>query len=62
MANLVTVWTIKTGDTLPAIATRVYGDPRLWRPIADANNISNPLLFPDKDRDLGRVLLIPGQR
>jgi len=62
MANLVTVWTIKSGDTLPSIAARVYGDPRLWRPIADANSIPNPLLFPDKDQDLGRVLLIPGKR
>ena len=62
MTNFVKVWTIKTGDTLPEIAGRVYGDPKRWRPIADANHIHNPLLFPDKDKDFGRVLFIPGLR
>ena len=59
--STVQVWTIKIGDNLPLIAAKVYSDPRLWRLIADANNIQNPLLFPDKDQDLGRVLLIPRQ-
>lgn len=72
--STVQVWTIKTGDNLPLIAAKVYSDARLWRQIADANDIHNPLLFPvlppeppqvlppDKEHDLGRVLLIPRQQ
>jgi nucleoid-associated protein YgaU len=56
-----TVWTVKSGDKLPVIAAQVYGDPRLWRPIADANGILNPLRFPGQ-QDFGRLLLIPGQK
>ena len=33
--------TVQQGDTLQAIAYREYGDPSLWRLIADANGISN---------------------
>ena len=36
------VWHVKQGDTLWLIAAQEYGDPSLWRPIADQNNISNP--------------------
>jgi len=61
MINSARVWTVRTGDNLPAIAARVYGDPKRWRPIADANRIDNPLQFPG-EQDLGRLLLIPGQR
>lgn len=61
MANILKVWTIRSGDKLPMIAAKAYGDPGLWRLIADANNIQNPLNFPDTDKDLGRVLLIPSQ-
>jgi nucleoid-associated protein YgaU len=32
----------KLGDTLSGIAAVEYGDPALWRPIADANGIHNP--------------------
>jgi hypothetical protein len=31
------------GESLPALAYRYYGDPGLWRLIARANNITNPL-------------------
>lgn len=62
MVNAVQVWTVKTNDNLPAIAAKTYGNPRLWRLIANANDIHNPLLFPDKELDLGRVLLIPAVR
>ena len=62
MADEVQVWTVKSSDNLLAIATKIYGDPRLWRLIANANDIHNPLLFPDKESDLGRVLLIPVAR
>jgi nucleoid-associated protein YgaU len=62
MVSSVKVWTVKSGDNLPAISAAVYGDPRLWRLIADANDISNPLKFPDRVTDLGRVLMIPERR
>jgi nucleoid-associated protein YgaU len=55
------VWTVKAGDKLPLIAAQVYGDPRQWRPIAEANNIANPLRFPGP-QDLGRLLLVPGEK
>jgi hypothetical protein len=44
----------RTGDTLPAIAFREYGDATLWRPIATANRLSNPL-----DLAPGQELVIP---
>lgn len=34
--------TVKSGDTLWAIADREYGDPGKWRDIAKANGIKNP--------------------
>jgi len=34
---------VKAGDTLQGIAGREYEDARKWRPIAEANNIDNPL-------------------
>ena len=55
-----TVWTVKAVDKLPVIAAQVYGDPRQWRPIAEANGIANPLGSPS-ERDLGRLLLVPGR-
>jgi len=33
---------IKQGDSLWLVAAREYNDPRLWRPIADNNEIDNP--------------------
>jgi nucleoid-associated protein YgaU len=56
-----TIWTVRAGDKLPGIAAQVYGDPRLWRPIADANAIDNPLRFPT-DQDVGRLLLVPSRQ
>lgn len=32
-------WTVRAGDTLPAIAYEVYGDPNRWRAIAEANRL-----------------------
>lgn len=61
MATLTTVWTVRIGDKLPSIAAQVYGDARLWRPIADANDIHNPLRFPT-NQDVGRLLLVPRQQ
>jgi nucleoid-associated protein YgaU len=56
--NKTRVWAIKAGDRLPVIAGEVYGDPRLWRVIAEANDINDPLGFPTTE-DVGRVILVP---
>jgi nucleoid-associated protein YgaU len=56
--NRTTVRTIKAGDHLPVIAAEVYGDPRLWRSIAEANDIDDPIRFPTP-QDVGRVILVP---
>jgi nucleoid-associated protein YgaU len=46
--------TVKIGDTLDRIAAEAYRDPRMWRAIAEANDIDDPLhLTP------GTVLSIP---
>ena len=45
---------VRRGDTLSSIAGREYGDPKMWRPIAEENQIDNPL-----DLQPGRVLVIP---
>lgn len=42
------------GDTLAGIAYREYGDPNLWRAIAEANNVDDPMLLTP-----GTRLLIP---
>jgi hypothetical protein len=47
-------YAVRRGDTLSSIAGTEYGDPALWRPIAEANDIDDPLgLRP------GQVLVIP---
>lgn len=35
-------WLVKDGESLDAIAARVYGDPALWRPLATVNRLTNP--------------------
>lgn len=48
------VWVVKSGETLAVIATSEYGDPRKWRPIAQANGIDDPMnLHP------GSILVLP---
>jgi len=42
------------GETLSAIAGAVYEDPRMWRPIAIANDLDDPRAVPT-----GARLLIP---
>jgi LysM repeat protein len=37
------VHTVKDGDSLASIAYQAYGDATVWRAIADANDIENPL-------------------
>ena len=48
------IWRVKQGDTLRLIAAREYGNPDLWRRIADANRIDNPRLLKP-----GTKLIIP---
>ena len=42
------------GDALWRIAAEEYGDPAQWRPIAAANNITNPRVL-----EPGTELIIP---
>jgi nucleoid-associated protein YgaU len=57
---------VRQGETLAAIAATVYGDPRLWRPIALRNRIDDPRRvaagtrltvpqLPYRDPDSGKV-------
>ena len=45
---------VRVGERLDWIAYEEYGDPTLWRFIADANELSNPLVLTP-----GRQLIIP---
>ncbi len=47
------VRTVRAGDTLAGIAFEEYGDPTVWRHLADTNKIHNPLRLSP-----GQVLLI----
>lgn len=53
-ADRTKVWTVTEGDTLPAIAAEEYGDPRKWRPIAEANGLVTP-----RTLEPGRELVVP---
>jgi Contractile injection system tube protein/LysM domain len=48
---------VKRGETLSSIATEEYGDPSLWRIIAEENRLINPLQL-----NPGMVLTIPPLR
>jgi hypothetical protein len=37
------VHTVRDGDTLPSISYQTYGDATMWRLIAEANGVDNPL-------------------
>jgi len=45
---------VKSGDRIDNIAGEEYGDPGMWRPIAEANDLDDPSRL-----DPGFVLLIP---
>jgi hypothetical protein len=49
-----TTYVVKRGDTLASIAAAVYGDPALWRTIAEANRQDDP-----RRQQIGVVLTIP---
>ena len=53
-ANYEKQYIVRPGDTLPGIAAEKYQDPTNWRPIAEMNNIYNPL-----DLKPGQLLKIP---
>jgi hypothetical protein len=46
--------TVRQGDNLALIAAKEYGEPRRWRPIAEANGIDNPRMLRP-----GQQLIIP---
>jgi hypothetical protein len=48
---------VKRGETLSSIATEEYGDPSLWRVIAEENRLINP-----RNLNPGMVLTIPPLR
>jgi nucleoid-associated protein YgaU len=48
------VHTVVAGDSLPSIAYREYGDPEIWRVVAEANDIDDPLRL-----RAGTTLLLP---
>jgi nucleoid-associated protein YgaU len=50
-------YTVRRGDALYAIAFQEFRDPKLWRPIADANRLENPRLLAP-----GSILRIPKLR
>lgn len=41
-ADRTKIWHVQQGDTLWLIAAKEYGNPNLWRPIADKNRLHNP--------------------
>jgi hypothetical protein len=45
---------LREGETLSRIAAEAYGDPKLWRPIAEANGIDRPRFVPP-----GTALVVP---
>lgn len=49
-------YVIQSGDSLASIAQEVYGDPTLWRQIAQANDLSEPYAL-----TVGDTLDIPEQ-
>jgi nucleoid-associated protein YgaU len=48
------VHTVISGDSLASIAYREYGDPAMWRPLAWANDIDDPIRLP-----VGATLIVP---
>jgi hypothetical protein len=53
-ADFTKIYTVAQDETLSHIAAQLYGNPRLWRPIALQNRIENPRIL-----RMGSRLLIP---
>jgi nucleoid-associated protein YgaU len=49
-----TVHTVVAGDSLASIAYHEYGDPAMWRPLAAANDIDDPIRL-----RVGAMLILP---
>lgn len=49
------IYIVKKGETLVKISSKIYGTPKRWRRIGDANNIRDP----NKKLKVGRHLRIP---
>jgi len=47
-------WVVRSGDRIDNIAGQEYGDPGMWRPIAEANGLDDPSRL-----EPGFVLLLP---
>lgn len=47
-------WLVAEGETIAAIADRVYGSPSYWRAVAEANDLVNPRALAP-----GSVLVLP---
>jgi nucleoid-associated protein YgaU len=45
---------LREGETLTAISAEAYGDPRLWRVLAEANGVDRPRFVPP-----GTALYVP---
>ena len=52
--DLYQTWQVAQGETLDHIAHVVYGDSGYWRPLAEANTLTNPL-----ELEPGAVLVLP---
>lgn len=48
---------VVAGDSLASIAFREYGDPAMWRSLAEANNIDDPIRL-----TVGTTLMVPAAR
>jgi len=53
-ADFTKLYVVKRDDTLSRIATALYDDPTLWRPIAVANNLDDPRAI-----SVGQSLAVP---
>ncbi len=53
-ADFSKVYTVVQGETLSGIASKIYENPLLWRPIAIANGLDDP-----RSIETGQSLLIP---
>lgn len=53
-ADFSKLYIVGQDETLTSIAARMYGNPRMWRPIALRNAIDNP-----RDLPVGQQLIIP---
>ncbi len=51
-------WTVRSGDRLDMIASKIYSNPSYWRVIAEENDIENPFNFPLQE-DIGKRIILP---